>query len=191
MRRKIDLHLHTDASDGTWSNIALLQNIRSNNVSIFSITDHDTITNSVAMSKLELPVGVKFIVGVEFSTFYLGVRYHILAYNFDFSNLSFQEILKFNTNATEIWFENIMEYACKKYTCISMSDYREYENDPQRGGCKPINFLLDRKIIRRASVFFEIIKERFSHSTVVKSNRRMIQSHKSLISLFKSPSMNL
>jgi predicted metal-dependent phosphoesterase TrpH len=40
---KADLHLHTSASDGTWTPEVLIENIVRAGISVFAVTDHDSI----------------------------------------------------------------------------------------------------------------------------------------------------
>ena len=42
---KVDMHIHTLASDGTWTAEELVENIIENKISIFSVTDYDSIEN--------------------------------------------------------------------------------------------------------------------------------------------------
>ncbi len=48
---KIDLHIHTCASDGTWTAEEVVKEVKQKNISVFAITDHDTIENSVKASE--------------------------------------------------------------------------------------------------------------------------------------------
>ena len=72
-RSKIDLHMHSSASDGTDSIAGLLVKVKAAGIECFALTDHDTIAGVLAMEKLlaEQPVSsksrIKFIRGVEFS----------------------------------------------------------------------------------------------------------------------------
>jgi len=45
----VDLHIHTNASDGTWDRHELIEKLLENDIGLFSITDHDTIENSRAI----------------------------------------------------------------------------------------------------------------------------------------------
>lgn len=40
---KVALHIHTTASDGTWSNETLLKKIVKHKIKVFSITDHNFV----------------------------------------------------------------------------------------------------------------------------------------------------
>ncbi|MBQ9388605.1 MAG: PHP domain-containing protein [Synergistaceae bacterium] len=94
MGSTIDLHMHTNASDGTDSPEALLWNIQKAGITVFAITDHDTIKSSLKMKRI-IPRGIKFIQGIEFSCITeSGAKCHILGLGYDENNLSFQEALR-------------------------------------------------------------------------------------------------
>ena len=43
--KKVDMHMHTNASDGTWDVNELKNELIHNKINIFSVTDHDCIDN--------------------------------------------------------------------------------------------------------------------------------------------------
>ena len=91
---KIDLHIHSSASDGTDSPEELLENIINSGIKIFALTDHDTITGALTLSKINLPDQIHFIKGIEFSCITANNhKCHILGLNYDENNKSFQEAL--------------------------------------------------------------------------------------------------
>ena len=93
MGSRVDLHIHTDASDGTDSPQALLWNIQKAGINVFAVTDHDTIRGAMAMRKI-VPPGMKFVHGIEFSCRAEGGKCHILGLNYDENNPDFQEALR-------------------------------------------------------------------------------------------------
>lgn len=62
---QVDMHVHTDASDGTWSTEDLLELIIKKDIKLFSITDHDTIENCIRMLHT-VPEDIKYVVGLKF-----------------------------------------------------------------------------------------------------------------------------
>ena len=66
MHNLIDLHLHTNASDGADTPAALLETIRAEGIHTFSVTDHDTMDGALEMETLDLE-GLHYIRGMEFS----------------------------------------------------------------------------------------------------------------------------
>ena len=80
--RKIDLHIHTNASDGTDTPDGLLDRVREAGIPIFSVTDHDTAEGNAAVRRLLKPADPALISGVEFSCRDERGEYHILGYGF-------------------------------------------------------------------------------------------------------------
>jgi predicted metal-dependent phosphoesterase TrpH len=82
MASKVDLHIHTTASDGADSPRVLAEKIAAAGLELFSVTDHDTIAGALEMEKI-VPRGVRYIRGVEFSCVSPAGKCHILGYGFD------------------------------------------------------------------------------------------------------------
>ena len=79
---RIDLHLHTNISDGTDTPEELLKNIRKADLTVFSVTDHDSFKGAVSISAMLCGEDPVFITGVEFSCKDEEGKYHILGYGF-------------------------------------------------------------------------------------------------------------
>ena len=80
---KIDLHLHTNVSDGTDTPEEILSNVRRAGLSYFSVTDHDAVKAAYTIQKELKESDPRFIPGVEFSCEDDKGKYHILGYVFD------------------------------------------------------------------------------------------------------------
>lgn len=83
MKKQIDLHLHTNLSDGTSSPAELLEIVRQKNLSAFSVTDHDTLAGYRAVRRLRKSTDPELISGLELSVAVNGGDLHLLAYLFD------------------------------------------------------------------------------------------------------------
>ncbi len=83
--KRINLHLHTNVSDGALSPSRLLQRALEIKLDLVSITDHDTFDayNQIKLSDFPLRV----LPGMEVSSIHKGSDVHILAYGYDKSNL--------------------------------------------------------------------------------------------------------
>lgn len=79
---KVDLHCHTDISDGSFSFEEVLKMALKENVSHLAITNHDTTIGLEEMGILADEAGVEFIPGVEISAydFHRNRRIHVLGY---------------------------------------------------------------------------------------------------------------
>lgn len=85
----IDLHAHTNYSDGTWNLTKLLEEAENAGIEILSITDHDSINSYIELENTNIKekFSGKIIPGIEFSTVFDGVMFHLLAYDFDYKKL--------------------------------------------------------------------------------------------------------
>jgi len=84
---RIDLHIHSDASDGTLSASEILDLARELDLGAIAITDHDTIEGSKALIEAGIPKSVQFLTGIEISAeppldFPCAGSLHILGYGF-------------------------------------------------------------------------------------------------------------
>ena len=77
---RIDLHSHSDRSDGTDTPAELVRRARDCGVDVLAITDHDTTEGWDEAAGVAEQVGVKLIRGIEISTKHAGHGVHLLAY---------------------------------------------------------------------------------------------------------------
>ena len=86
----IDLHTHTNYSDGTWDLTKLLLEANKAGVEVLSITDHDTLKAYEELKNIshELLFKGKILPGVELSAVYNGIKFELLAYGFDLDKLN-------------------------------------------------------------------------------------------------------
>lgn len=81
----IDLHIHTNASDGSYSPFEILALARKRRIGAIAITDHDTIDGVRAVSESPELEGIRFLTGVEITVqappeFNLSDSLHLLGY---------------------------------------------------------------------------------------------------------------
>ena len=99
---RIDLHVHTAASDGLLEPAALVQAVRAANVEIFSITDHDTIDGLDEARAVAATAGLTLVPGVELSAYWGTVEFHILGYFIDPTNAALRAFLKDTRGARHV-----------------------------------------------------------------------------------------
>lgn len=74
---RIDLHIHSNLSDGDDSVYELITKIKDKKIDLFSITDHDNVKSIDILQSID---GIKYIPGVEMSSVLKNVKMHILGY---------------------------------------------------------------------------------------------------------------
>lgn len=95
---KIDLHIHSTASDGTLSPREILNMAQRLNLGAISITDHDTIVGVKEALAIGIPPSLKFITGVEISAnpppaFSYPGSFHILGYGINIDDTQLNHTL--------------------------------------------------------------------------------------------------
>lgn len=105
---EIDLHVHTNKSDGKYTPKEVIDLAKKNNVRVLSICDHDT-TDAYTKSLMDYSKknDIKLINGVEISTKYKGIGFHVLGYNMDIHNKEFKEILSKIRNSRHDYLYNV------------------------------------------------------------------------------------
>ena len=78
-----DLHLHTHFSDGTYSPEELAGHARRFELTVISLTDHDTVEGCARMTAACASEKIEFIPGIEITAELDGHELHILGYGVD------------------------------------------------------------------------------------------------------------
>lgn len=110
MSKRIDLHIHTNVSDGALTPKEVIDEAAKNNVSIIAIADHDTIDAyndglfAYAKSK-----NVQLINAVEISTKIAKAGIHVLGYKFNLNDQEFKNSLYKLRNARHIYLHEVAE----------------------------------------------------------------------------------
>ena len=81
----IDLHIHTNNSDGSESVMEILKRAEKHNLSYISITDHESINGHLELKNIDIKeyYSGRIIPGVELKNYYKDRVIDILAYNID------------------------------------------------------------------------------------------------------------
>ncbi|MCW2839441.1 MAG: phosphatase [Aeromicrobium sp.] len=80
---RIDLHTHSNRSDGTDSPAELVEKARAAGLDVVALTDHDSTAGWDEAQAAADRVGITLLRGIEISTMLDGVSVHLLGYGFD------------------------------------------------------------------------------------------------------------
>ncbi|MFD8598463.1 PHP domain-containing protein [Kitasatospora sp. NPDC059646] len=80
---RIDLHAHSNASDGTDSPAELVANAVAAGLDVVALTDHDTVAGYGEATAALAGTGLTLVPGAELSCRVGGISMHLLAYLFD------------------------------------------------------------------------------------------------------------
>lgn len=76
---RIDLHVHSSASDGVFSPAEVVRKAHANGVEVMALTDHDTVSGLKEARKEAENLGMRFIDGVELSVSWGGRTIHVVS----------------------------------------------------------------------------------------------------------------
>ncbi len=79
----IDLHTHSDRSDGTFEPPAVVRLAAERGLDVVALTDHDTTDGLKGALAAGTELGVEVVPGVELSAEYQGTSVHVLCYYMD------------------------------------------------------------------------------------------------------------
>jgi predicted metal-dependent phosphoesterase TrpH len=89
----VDLHVHSNVSDGEYSPTELVVMARAKGISTLALTDHDCVQGIPSALLAGEELGVVVIPGVELSTDTEDAEVHILGYYVDITSTLLQEVL--------------------------------------------------------------------------------------------------
>ena len=90
---RLDLHLHTNHSDGSFTPTAVLELARQVGVTSLAITDHDITTGIPEATLAGQQLGIEVIPGIEISSTFGDSELHMLGYFLDWQDVRLNERL--------------------------------------------------------------------------------------------------
>ncbi len=94
-----DLHIHSCASDGTFTPTEIVERAHNFGLSGIALTDHDTVDGVEEALEAARAKGIDLAPALEISTHYLDGRMHILGYYIDIDNAALGDLLKKQVDA--------------------------------------------------------------------------------------------
>jgi predicted metal-dependent phosphoesterase TrpH len=164
MDLRVDLHLHTTASDGRWTPEQLIAEVQGAGIGLFAITDHDSLGGLPRATEVVRGSGLRFLPGVELSARLNGQLYHLLAYGFDLTDQDLNAFVEANGDRLVGASDDAIRLLVDAGYPISLADYATFAWDRTRGGWKALNFLIDRGICRDVHSYFgELFVDELAH----------------------------
>ena len=108
--RPVDLHVHSNRSDGSETPSALVDMALEKGLAAFALTDHDTTDGLDDALAYAADKDIEVIPGIEFSTEYEGRDIHVVGLYIDYTEEHFQHYLKDFQNSRNLRNQKM----CKK-----------------------------------------------------------------------------
>jgi len=151
---RVDIHIHTRASDGVWSPRELIEELRREEIGFFAVTDHDTTANVPATQALAREENLLFLRGVEINTSLEGHVLHILGYDIAPETAPLQELLSVNRSLMADNDYEILRVLEADGFPVDWEKFQHYTYDRSRGGFPGLNFCIDEGYCSDVSDFF-------------------------------------
>lgn len=122
---KIDLHVHTTASDGTMSPKAVVSLATMLGLKAIALTDHDTMAGLQEAGEAAELMGISVVPGIEISSEYRGKEVHILGYFLDPEAQKLKDYMQWVGQSRKTRNEKILEKLQKKGYDITLEQLEE------------------------------------------------------------------
>ncbi len=106
---KMDLHIHSNCSDGELSPVELIELAADKRLTVISITDHDTISAYEEAEMKAKEFGIQLISGIEINTMGPNGELHILGYGINMANESLRAYCEWRKKERIGWSREIVE----------------------------------------------------------------------------------
>lgn len=118
---KADLHIHSNCSDGSDSIKDLAQKLETSNISVFALTDHDTVEGCAEMKQI-ISDNIRFIPAVELTCIAGSIKCHILGYNCDYNNKVLLDLIAKGKHLRRQKLETRLDYLKKVWNITLTQD---------------------------------------------------------------------
>ena len=155
MGKLIDLHVHSDCSDGTCSPEELVELAKQKGLSAFALTDHDT-TEGVARARHAAEGTVVCVIpGIEFSTSYEKRDVHVLGLGIDPEDEYFQENLDRFRNSRDRRNEEMIRKMQEHGISITQEEVEKLFPDAVITRAHFARFLVEKKFVGSTNEAFD------------------------------------
>lgn len=157
----IDLHIHSNASDGTLSPPEIIDTARKLNLAAIAITDHDTVDASKSVAESGVPLSIQFLTGIEISadpppSFPCAGSFHILGYGIRVNDPSLNQSLKVLQDARKNRNPQIIEGLKRLGMDISLDELTaSFGDEGQLGRPHIARLMMKKKMVSSVNEAFD------------------------------------
>lgn len=155
-KKRCDLHVHTNFSDGTFSPEEVVEYANKIRLSCIAITDHDTVDGISPALKYAAGKNTEIIPGVEFTAEIKECEVHILGFFIDHGKKWFIEELKNLRRLREKRMQRMLESLGKKGINLTMEQVRNVSGEGSLGRLHLAKLLFEKGHVRSVQEAFDI-----------------------------------
>ena len=120
MEKIIDLHVHSNISDGSYSPAALAKLAKERGLAAFALTDHDSMMGCAEAAEAASVCGVGFMNGMELSADFEEHKVHIVCLGFDPEHPAFRKLYQKVRSIKEGKIPEMIEFVRERGVDISL-----------------------------------------------------------------------
>ncbi|MFA6505982.1 MAG: PHP domain-containing protein [Treponemataceae bacterium] len=150
----IDLHTHSNASDGTFSPRELIAEAASRGLTAIALTDHDTIAGIPEAAEAAKGFGIKFIPGIEMEIAFEPGECHLLGLGISTPSDEFIETIKDLAERREARNLAILELMRESGVEAQYAEVERYAEGKVIGRPHFASLLIERKLVRNREQAF-------------------------------------
>jgi len=156
----IDLHIHTTASDGTFTPAEVVSHALKLKLKAIAITDHDTLAGSSEALKGGIPPALDFLTGVEISAapppiYPRSGSFHLLGYSIRLDDLVLNQTLEKLQQARKNRNPSIINRLNELGISISLEEVRQEAGEAQLGRPHIAQMLVKKGVVASLNEAFE------------------------------------
>jgi predicted metal-dependent phosphoesterase TrpH len=156
----IDLHIHSTASDGTFTPSQIVSHALKLKLKAIAITDHDTLAGSSAALNSGIPSALEFLTGVEISAapppiYHQAGSFHLLGYSIHLADSELNQTLEVLQLARKNRNPAIINRLNELGISISLDEVREEAGDVQLGRPHIAQILISKGVVSSIGEAFD------------------------------------
>lgn len=157
MSVRADLHIHTTASDGTWTPAELIAEAQKQQLGLIAVTDHDSVANVAEAMTLAAAAGITLLPAAEICSTKEDLSFHILGYGIDIHNKQLLELMQHNEALLEQKDVDSIHLLARDGWPVDEAEFARYTYDRRRGGWRALSYLIDKGLCTGVGDFFKRI----------------------------------
>lgn len=123
--REIDLHVHTDISDGSETPENTVKHAKSLGLRAIAITDHDSINGVERAQAAGAELGLEVAAGMELGCGWYGREVHMLGYDLDVKSPKLPPVLEWVVNDRDQRNRKMVDMLARDGLCIDLDELQE------------------------------------------------------------------
>lgn len=152
---RIDLHLHTTHSDGSFSIAEVMAFAKQAGLTALAITDHDIVDGIPEATAIGKELGIEVVPGVEISSRLGESELHILGYFFNWTDLQLAQRLKTLRDSRHLRNPQIVQRLNDLGIPITYEEVRALAGTESVGRPHIARLLMEKKIVTSAKEAFD------------------------------------